>query len=289
MSDLWFGAGRDLAGMVTTHLFVTCNVHSGSTFLKNALATCRLTWNLPSEGRKAIGFVGPSTCSGYPLLMSVWAAEQRWVDAMTDAAAYDWSRTRKAWYFQAFAKAPRPQGPKPSVFVVKSSSTLCILDDLVAHFADAKFLFMVRNPYAVCEGILRRLREKFGRNFPSPIPGEPLEAVAARHVSVCLEMQRRNLEIRGDRGVFFTYEEMCAAPERVARRIRALVPELDDLNLRQRLRVKRRYHEMLTDMNARQIARLSPAQVAVLNGVFREYRDAFDAFGYPLMERSSVT
>ena len=170
------------------------------------------------------------------------------------------------------------------MFVVKTPQHLCILDDLVAHFADAKFLFTVRNPYAVCEGILRHLREKFGRNFPSPVPGEPWEVVAARHVSVCLDMQCRNLEIHGDRGVFFTYEEMCAAPERVARGIRALVPELDDLNLRQRLRMKTRYHEMLTDMNARHIARLSPAQVAVLNGVFREYRDAFDAFGYVIMD-----
>ena len=198
-------------------------------------------------------------------------------------------RLRLAAHAESVVFSGVRQGPKPSVFVVKSSSTLCILDDLVAHFADAKFLFMVRNPYAVCEGTVRSFREKLGRNFPSPIPGEPLEAVAARHVSVCLEMQRWNLEIHGDRGVFFTYEEMCAAPERITRRIRALVPELDDLNLAQRLRVKRGYHEMLTDMNARQIARLSPAQVAVLNGVFREYRDAFDTFGYALMDRSGAT
>ena len=296
MSGLWFGAGRDLASMVRTHLFVICNTHSGSTFLRNALATCRLTWNLPYEGRRAVGFVGPDLLtperSGCPWLrpwLLVWAAEPRWVNAITDAAAYDWPRTRKAWYFTAFAKAPRPQGPKPSVFVVKTPSDICILDDLVAHFADAKFLFMVRNPYAVCEGIIRQFRENLGWNFPAPVPGEPFEATAARHVSVCLEIQRRNLEIHGDRGAFFTYEEMCAAPERVARRIRASVPELDDLNLRQRLRVKTRYHEMLTDMNTRQIARLSPAQVAVLNGVFREYRDAFDAFGYTLMDRSGAT
>ena len=51
---------------------------------------------------------------------------------------------------------------------------------------------------------------------------------------------------------------MCAEPEKVASQIQALVPELDDLDLRRRLPVKGRYHEMLTDMNARHIARLDP-------------------------------
>ena len=55
--------------------------------------------------------------------------------------------------------------------------------------------------------------------------------------------------------MFFTYEAMCAEPERVAQRIRALVPELDDLNLHRRLPVKdNTYDEMLADMNARQIS-----------------------------------
>ena len=67
-----------------------------------------------------------------------------------------------------------------------------------------------------------------------------------------------NVETFGAQGRFFTYEAMCAEPERVARNVQDLAPELDDLDLRQRLRVHSNYHEMLTDMNARQIARLDP-------------------------------
>ena len=96
--------------------------------------------------------------------------------------------------------------------------------------------------------------------------------------------QRHNVEAYGERGAFFTYEEMCAAPERVAGRIRALVPELDDLNLRRRLRVKGRYDEMLTDMNARQIARLEPWQLTVFNRVFEAHREVLEHFGYGLMD-----
>ena len=76
---------------------------------------------------------------------------------------------------------------------------------------------------------------------------------------------------------------MCAEPERVASEIRALVPELDDLNLLQRLRVQR-YNEMLTDMNPRQLARLEAGQIAAFNRVFRPQRNLLPHFGYEIRE-----
>ena len=49
------GAFHDLERTVTTHLFVICPNNSGSSFLQNALATSRRTWNLLDEGRKMGG------------------------------------------------------------------------------------------------------------------------------------------------------------------------------------------------------------------------------------------
>ena len=69
----------------------------------------------------------------------------------------------------------------------------------------------------------------------------------------------------------------------MADRVRALVPELDDPDLRRRLPVKG-YDEMLTDMNARRIARLGAGQVAAVNRVFGEHRDLFGHFGYELLD-----
>ena len=137
---------------------------------------------------------------------------------------------------------------------------------------------MVRNPYAVCEGICRNLRRS-GLARRRDLP-----TAAARHVVNCFARQRRNIETHGERGVFFTCEAMCEEPERAEAQIRALVPERDDLRLRQRLLVKGRYHEMLTNMNDRQIARLDAAQMAAFHRVFRERRDLFDHFGYELRE-----
>ncbi len=64
----YFGAGRDLQSLVTTHLFVIVPEHAGSTFLQRALATCRATWNLPCEsavrGSGRVGIRGSDRWAG---------------------------------------------------------------------------------------------------------------------------------------------------------------------------------------------------------------------------------
>ena len=278
---LCYGALYDLERAVKTHLFgIACN-NSGSSFLREAIATCRETWNLSGEGQDITGFRGPVTrrtqIAGLPPPGQIWAANPLWPVWLSEPSRYDWATTRKAWYFQARARHPRA-----SVFYTNTPSHLIVVGELARSFRNARFLFMVRNPYAVCEGIFRAYTQRRWRQFRGT--RADLAEAAATHVAVCLVRQRHNVEAYGERSAFFTYEEMCAAPERVADRIRALVPELDDLNLRRRLRVKRRYDEMLTDMNARQIARLQPWQFAIFNRVFEAHREFLEYFGYGLMD-----
>ena len=281
------GADRNIENTIATHLFVVCPNNSGSTFLASALAACRAAWSFPAEGQSIPGYAGPVTTRSPEL--ALWAAEPRRIALFADPARHDWPRTRKAWYF--FARA---RDPGASVFVEKSSQHVFQVGQLARHFRSPRFVFMVRNPYAVCEGICRNVRRRFGRDGLPRVsgPGRSLEEAAAAHVVHCLARQRRNVEAhgafplephRGNRGVFFTYEAMCAEPERVAGRVRALAPELDDLDLRRRLPVKG-YDEMLTDMNARQIARLGTGQVAAFNRVFHGRRDLFDHFGYEMLD-----
>ena len=261
------GAGRDLERTIRTHLFVICANNSGSTFLKEVLATCRATWNLPREGQKMLGYAGPVPGGDIAL---IWASTRELRDSLTDTGNYDWPRSRRAWYFQAYAR-----DPQASVFVTKSPPHLLLVDELARHFVNPKFVFMVRNPYAVCQGICRYKR--------GLLPAPELAEKAARHVVACLEQQRCNVEAHRSDGVSFTYETMCGEPNAVARQIATLVPELDDLELRQRVPVKGQYDEMLTDMNTRQIGRLDLLQIAAFNRVFRAHREVLDYFGYELL------
>lgn len=255
-------------GAIRRHLFLLAPNNSGSTFLAAALARCARAWSLPREGQHVAGFQGPSSRGTGARLL--WAATPASVATFRDAAAYDWNRTRRAWHFHA-----RADRAGADMLVIASPPFLLIADQLAAAFADAAFLIMVRNPYAVAEGIIRR-----AANAGPVAPGDSLATTAARHIVAALAAQQANRAAFADRAIFFTYEDMCAAPEAIATRIAALVPSLADLALDRSLPVKGRYHEPLRDMNADQIARLAPGQIADLDAVFDTHRDLLAGFGY---------
>ena len=273
-----YGANQDLAARIRCHLFVVAPNNSGSTFLYGALAACAGAWALPVEGQAVSGYAGPMTLRGARL--AIWADSPRKMALFADPARHDWPRNRKTWYFHARAKCA-----DASVFVEKSSQHVLQVAQLAGHFADARFLFMVRDPYAVCEGICRNYRRRFGR--PSQADFR-LEARAARHVINCLAHQRANIDAdragaAGSRGIAFTYEQMCADPTSVARQIERLVPTLGKVDLRPALAVKGRYREPLRNMNEDQIAALAPRQIAAFNAVFEAHRPLLGYFGYDLL------
>ncbi len=291
LEDLrWQAAVDRLKRQVATHLFVICPNNSGSTLLKEALAASRRTWNLMREGHAMPGFVGPSTvwtpAPGTPPARWIWASRQGWIDELSSPGAFDWPRTRVAWYAYAYA-----HDPAATVFVAKAPTFLLCVDELRRHFPDVRFLFVVRNPYAACEGICRRYRLSFpsarwedGRRVQG---GLRLERVAATHIANCLRWQRRNVEGHGDRGVLATYEYICTDPGGAEESVRALVPALDDLDLFARRRVKE-YDSPPMDMNAGQIERLDSAQIAAFNQVFRTRRSDLAYFGYDLMDQAGA-
>lgn len=260
------GAQHDLEGLIETHLFVISPNNSGSTFLKNVLAKSRYTWNLKREGQYTFGFSGPTPVGlGKPLL---WASDDEVLAKLQGEHAYNWENNRRAWYFQSFGRSG-----EGTVFVEKSPQFLLHVGDLAKAFGNAKFVFLVRDPYAVAEGILRR----HARRFPSRI-----EAIrcASRHILTCLRWQKKNIELWANVGILVTYEEMCRSPFEVADRIKGLVPALKDINLDQQVEVKGMYNEPLRDMNRDQIARLSASDIEYLGQEFEAEQELLRFFGY---------
>lgn len=265
-----YGAGLPLDRLIDAHLFIICPNNSGSTFLKKALATSSSTWNLVREGQHTFGFAGPSTIDRR--LHRHWACDDRSISVFTDPGAYDWARTRQAWYFQAYSK-----NPDANIFVEKSPPFVLVVDQLARQFREPRFIFMVRDPYAMVEGLLRKSGPPGSRRLPN---GARFQ-IAANHVMNCLRYQKRNIESSGSRGVFFSYETMCDQPRQAEELIRALVPELADVNLRQRIEVWE-YDEELRNMNAQQIARLTEKDLREINDVFAAHQDLLDYFHYRL-------
>jgi hypothetical protein len=258
--------------LLKKHLFLIAPNNSGSTFFQNILKTSLYTWNLQREGQWIQGYSGPNTTDvGLPLL---WAAQQESVATFIDAANYNWEVTKKAWYFQAFS-----QTADAPVFTTKAPPFLLITDMLKKHFHNTRFIFMVRNPYAVVEGISRRKEKNVSG-------GEDIFILAAQHIMRCFAYQKSNLERYAQDSLFFTYEEMCASPALIEEKIKVYIPELKDIQLCQKIAVKGIYNEMLRNMNDEQIARLPQEALGKINSIFKEYEDLMNYFGYEFIEKA---
>jgi len=266
----FYGGQFDLNDLIEKHLFIISPNNSGSTFLRELLATSKATWNLEREGQHSPGFKGPSTRSlGNGL---IWGSNESTLHRLTDKRQYNWKITRKAWYFRSYS-----QSKTANIFATSSPPFLLNVDMLEHNFHNPRFLFMVRNPYAVIEGICRR---EARLQIPD---GQDIRQLAARHIAVCMRYQRDNVERFSEQSIFFTYEEMCGSAEIVMEKIEQLLPEIHDLNISRKISVKWMYNEPIRDMNAQQIARLSPDDISVISDVLRTYSDVMDYFGYEIL------
>lgn len=260
------GAKHDLPKLIQSHLFIISPNNSGSTWVKNILATSRHTWNLAREGQHTFGATGPNTIDTDTTL--TWAAQPDTLALFTNPAAFDWAVTKRAWYFQATSRSPNA-----SVFVEKSPPYLTQVAGLQAAFTNARFIFLVRNPYAVAESILRRVTSRHPDRATAI-------AMTAQHLLTCLKIQRENLRKYGAGNLFVTYEHLCREPDAFVRNLQTLVPVIDDLDPHRTIDVKGMYFEPLRDMNAQQIARLTDEDRRLLAGHFSLEAGLLASFGY---------
>ena len=264
-----FGAQCDLPQPVKTHLFVISPNNSGSTFVTRALETCEEVWRLPREGQHMLGYSGPDLLKEKREL--IWASNQDYLDGLRNPSLYNWTKTRQAWYFQS-----RASKADASIFLTKAPPFLVVVDQLRAAFTSTKFLFLVRNPYAVVEAICRRVTNRFATRNAA------LDAACA-HILNCLEIQRTNIEQYRDLSVSFSYEDLCANPAEIALQVTHMLPALAGLNFDQTLAVKGMYNERLRDMNADQIERLSGQDIDRINLHFSPQEALMGHFGYGLI------
>ena len=260
-----YGAQSPLATQIQTHLFLLCPNNSGSTFLIRVIENNTNIWSLVREGQHVPGYSGPRA-RGSKMHLS-WASTPKERARYRDASAYDWEKTKQAWYFQATAS-----NKDATIFATKAPPFLLIADMLEENFSNAKFIIMVRNPYAMAEGIMRR----------SPSSGKMLMQIAS-HILNCFEIQAENIKKLAGRSTFFTYEEMCAQPEQISKKLQVLEPALQNLEFDKSVPVKGLYNEPLTNFNARQIEKISKEQIDILSEEFSARSHLIERFGYKLL------
>jgi hypothetical protein len=233
--------------MENQYLFIVSPPYSGSTILSSLVATSENVSNLPNEGQLL-----PET---KPIMEPhAWKVDKE----------IPWDVIVPIW--KSYWDTSKP------ILLEKSPPNMVRTDQLHEQFSPAYFLLLVRNPYALCEGIIRRSKRK-----PKSV---------AKFVIRLLRYQiknARNLE----NALCLTYEELADRPAETAAKIEAFLPELGSLKYGRKFTahaVDGMFSRPIVNLNQKKLDNLSPQQLADINSVFRNRQNVLDFWGYEIYE-----
>ncbi|KDM92848.1 sulfotransferase [Photobacterium galatheae] len=246
----------------SSHLFIMSPNNSGSSLVSAALSDCQKAITLPGEGHYIAGFAGPNPNRDNSHF--VWS-QFNTLNKLQTPAAYDWPAIRNLW-----ANVATPQSEAARVFVEKSPCNIARMAMLAEEFDDATFLFLIRNPYAMFESVIRARRD---------LPD--IATLAAQHVLWCFRQQQENLQQCKNPYLLIRYEDICDSPAATAQTIRKFMPEFEDIDFIPPRWIKGQ-KSALKNRNAAQIARLTDNERHIAEACFQPHEDLFARFGYPV-------
>lgn len=238
-------------------LFVVGCYNSGTELLMHLLGTHPDISSLPQEGQ----FLTDQFQSDYEFgLPRMWVLREDLFRLTEADAGPDVTRLKKEWLMRLDRSKP--------VFLEKSPPNGARTRWLQHHFENAHFIAIVRDGYAVAEGIRRKAEPFHLRN------GWPIELCArqwARSNEVLLEDAPHLKKI-----LWVRYEDLAADPAGEVQRILEFLALSSSIELQRSWRVHEK-DEPISNMNPDSIARLSSDDRALIT---REAGPMLKHFGY---------
>ena len=233
---------------LNTYLFILCPPFSGSTLLWRLVATSPAVSTLPSEGQ----FL--------PEVENIMRKNPWNADVLLP-----WEMIKEVW--EGYWDLERP------ILVEKSPPNLLRTGEIVKYFNPIYFLLMVRNPYAHCEGIIRRKWDA---------------KEAAEFAVRCLRLQAENVK-KLKNVLSLTYEELVENPENLSKKIQSFIPQIGDLNYQESFSlhsIDGTIKRSIVNLNKKKIYNLSINDLKQINVVFKANADIIDYWGYQYYEPS---
>ena len=227
-------------------LFVVGCYNSGTTLLQALLARSPTCTTLPLEGVVLTSQLWAPELEGWPRMWwKVWRGQV----ARKPGDVADPERVKRDWCI--WLDRDRP------VFLEKSISNTTRMPWLAEHFEGARFVHILRNGYAVAEGIRRRAGT--GRvRLPEGLSRYPIEWCATQWVRSADVLAQATAEIGADLVFTLRYEDLCRSPAEWLGRVGefAGLQELSGGDL-----------SHVRDMNRDALSRLSAEDMAAVNRV----------------------
>ncbi len=260
-----------------THIFIATGNNSGSTFLLNLLSLCKNVITFPKrehddgyiiiEGQHADKHGMPNfELSENGLL---WTER---LDQIKNSQHYKWEQVKKSW--DDLWRKHDSYHNKDRIFVEKSPHNVGRVHLLENEFENAWFFVQVRNPYAVAEGIRRRMGMSKCNIRRS-----------GTHAVKMLRLCKENIT-NSNQVLAWRYEDLFTKPHIIQKMITGSIMGLEDFSLGKIIPSKKMdgyENSRLSDQNPRQLSNLSEKDVRILNEVFDEYPDIMMFFNYERM------
>lgn len=177
------------------------------------------------------------------------------LDVFGDPSRYDWEGIKEKWMEGWDTSKPILLEKTPCIDLIQA-------DQIHEVFRPSKFIFLIRCPYAVTEGLMRRCKQNSGYTYSAER--------CARHWLNCMKLIDRAYSKYRDKSILVTYKEICEQPNETSKRICEFIPELGDWKLKG-----------WANRNRGQKARLKPKDVSVIESILREPESEFlRKYGY---------
>tara|TARA_B100001758_G_C18373778_1_gene593023 strand:+ start:13 stop:819 length:807 start_codon:yes stop_codon:yes gene_type:complete len=157
------------------------------------------------------------------------------------------------------------------ILMDKSTTNIIRVNDIKKVFKPISFIAIVRNPYAQCEGIIRRNNQS--------------AEYAAKFAIKCLKYQKKNIENENNL-LFFSYEEMCENTHQVVSKIQEFIPSTSDIKLKKKYNAhnfKSDKRMTINNLNQEKIKKLDKEQIKVINSYFIKEKELLEYFNYSII------
>lgn len=233
------------------YLFILSPPYCGSTLLNQIISQSKhVSVNNPLHSREG---------QQLPEIKSMtYYFKRRWEPELP----FDWKYRYSVWH--------KYWDRRKKILLEKSPANLVRAKQIPDYFNPSYFIIMVRNPYAHCEGLMRR------NNWPAKR--------AAAHVMKTLYWQRENVNYL-DNSLCVTYEELTTNTVKTVSRIQALLPELEEINTKRKFSAhnfqKKKMH--IQNLNEQKIQKIKTDDLKQMNDVFAKQPEVLSFFGYKMI------
>jgi hypothetical protein len=207
-----------------------------------------------------------------PGLGRMWGAVN-YKDIFGNKEIFNWDLIKKEWLD---TWKSNKKYNNDSILVEKSPTNPVWASMLEEEYDNPYFVMSIRDPYAVCAGIKRRV--KISQNHELDIK------TCILHWIETAKLQLNNIK-NIKNSIWFTYEDLCEDPDKILEKFKTLIPshaeELDTLF--DNVIEGKDYGGKFENRNEKAISELSANDIRIINSFLEKEKELLDFFNYKIL------